>query len=154
MLRLDCTSRSSVAAPHKNLSKCRRRLGETVMIWVAGTVLVIHALIALFIVVGLPAIWVGSALGWQWVRLRCFRLAHLFAIGLVSILSLLAIPCPLTALEDWLRNDSVGAQGFIQRWVSRLLYYDLPAWAFSVSYVAFALMVLLTWRRIPPRQRK
>jgi hypothetical protein len=59
----------------------------------------------------------------------------------------------LTALEDWLRNDSVGAQGFIERWVNRLLYYHLPAWVFTLSYAVFALMVLLTWRRIPPRQR-
>jgi hypothetical protein len=95
------------------------------MIWLAGTVPVIHALIALFIVSGLAAIWVGSGLGWEWVRRRLFRLAHLFAIGLVSTLSLLGTACPLTALEDWLRNGSVGAQGFIERRVNRLLYYDL-----------------------------
>jgi Protein of Unknown function (DUF2784) len=64
-------------------------------------------------------IWIGSGLGWGWVRDRLFRLAHLFAIGLVSTLSLLGIACPLTALEDWLRNGSVGAQGFIERWVNR-----------------------------------
>ena len=57
-------------------------------------------------------------------------------------------------LEDWLRNGSVRAQSFIERWVNRLLYYDLPAWMFTLSYVVFALMVLLTWRRIPPRQRR
>jgi Protein of Unknown function (DUF2784) len=80
------------------------------MIWLAGTVPVIHAQIAPFIVVGLAAIWIGSGLGWEWVRHRLFRLAHICAIGLVSILSLLGIACPLTALEDWLRNGSVGAQ--------------------------------------------
>ena len=124
------------------------------MIWLADTVLVIHALIALLIVGGLAAIWIGSGLGWGWVRDRLFRLAHLFAIGLVSTLSLLGIACPLTTLEDWLRNGSVGAQGFIECWVNRLLYYDLPAWMFTLSYVMFALMVPLTWRRIPPRQRR
>ena len=124
------------------------------MIWLAGTVLAIHALIALFIVLGLAAIWIGSCLGWEWVRHPLFRRTHLFAIGLVSTLSLLGIACPLTALEDWLRNGSVGAQGFIERWANRLLYYDLPAWMFTLSYVVFALMVLLTWRRIPPRQRR
>jgi hypothetical protein len=45
-------------------------------------------------------------------------------------------------------------QSFIERWVNRPLYYDLPAWMFTLSYVVFALMVLLTWRRIPPRQRR
>ena len=123
------------------------------MIRLADTVLVAHALIALFIVGGLAAIWVGSGLGWEWVHHRLFRLAHLFAIGLVSTLSLLGIACPLTVLEDWLRNGSVGTQGFIQRWVSRLLYYDVSAWVFTLAYVAFALVVVLTWRLIPPRQR-
>ena len=123
------------------------------MIWLADAVLVVHALIALFIVGGLPAIWIGSGLGWEWVRSRPFRLAHLFAIGLVSALSLLGLACPLTILEDWLRNASVGTQGFIQRWVSRLLYYDVSAWVFTLAYVVFALMVLLTWRLVPPRER-
>ena len=129
------------------------------MIWLADVVLVVHALIALFIVGALPAIWIGSGLGWGWVRSRPFRLVHLFAIGLVSALSLLGMACPLTVLEDWLRDGSidsvsaVGAQGFIQRWLSRLLYYDVSAWVFTLAYVVFALMVLLTWRLAPPRQR-
>ncbi|MGX7003700.1 DUF2784 domain-containing protein [Caballeronia sp. KNU42] len=123
------------------------------MIWLADAVLVVHALTALFIVGGLPAIWIGSGLGWDWVRSRPFRLAHLFAIGLVSALSLLGLACPLTILEDWLRDGSVGTQGFMQRWVSRLLYYDVSAWVFTLAYVVFALMVLLTWRLVPPRER-
>jgi hypothetical protein len=123
------------------------------MIRLADAVLVVHALIALFIVGGLAVTWVGSGLGWEWVHLRLFRLAHLFAIGLVSTLSLLGMACPLTVLEDWLRNGSVGSQGFIQRWVSRLLYYDVSAWVFTLAYLVFALVVLLTWRLVPPRQR-
>ncbi|CAE6735209.1 hypothetical protein R69927_06995 [Paraburkholderia domus] len=35
------------------------------MIWLADAVLVMHALIALFIVCELAAIWVGSGLGWE-----------------------------------------------------------------------------------------
>jgi hypothetical protein len=124
------------------------------MIWLADAVLVMHALIALFIVGGLAAIWVGSLLDWQWVRHRLFRLAHLFAIGLVAILSLVGVVCPLTALEDWLRGGSVDTQGFIQRWVSRLLYYDVPVWMLTLLYVVFALAVLLSWRAVPPRQRR
>lgn len=124
------------------------------MIWLADAVLVMHALIALFIVGGLAAIWVGACLGWEWVHHRLFRLAHLLAIGIVSSLALLGVPCPLTTFEDWLRTGSVGTQGFIQRWVSRLLYYDVPAWVFTLSYVVFALLVLLTWRGVPPRHRR
>jgi hypothetical protein len=122
------------------------------MIWLADAVLVVHALLALFIVCGLVAIWLGASLGWDWIRDRFFRLAHLLAIAIVATLSLLGIACPLTVLEDWLRMGSLNAQGFIQRWVSRLLYYDLPVWIFTLSYVALALLVLLTWRLIPPHR--
>jgi hypothetical protein len=119
----------------------------------ANIVLVIHALLAFFIVCALPAIWVGAAFGWRWVRDRGFRFIHLLAICVVSLLSLLGIACPLTVLEDWLRHGTVGTEGFIQRWVGRLLYYDLPAWVFTVAYVLFALLVIVTWRWVPPRRR-
>jgi hypothetical protein len=119
----------------------------------ADTVLILHALVVLFIVGGFAAIWLGVALHWEWVRGRAFRFAHLIAIGIVALLAALDIPCPLTVLEDRLRMGSPGAQGFVQHWVGQLLYYDLPAWVFTVAYVLFALVVLLTWRYVPPRSR-
>lgn len=123
------------------------------MTWLADIVLVVHALLVLFIVGGLAAIWTGAALGWRWVRARTFRLAHLLAIGIVAALAALGIDCPLTVLEDRLRTGAPDAQGFVQRWVGRLLYHDLPAWAFTVAYVLFALLVWLTWRWIPARDK-
>ncbi|MFM0122203.1 DUF2784 domain-containing protein [Paraburkholderia sp. RL18-101-BIB-B] len=128
------------------------------MNWLANAVLVAHALLALFIVCGFVAIWAGAGLRWKWIRQRFFRLVHLSAIVIVATLSLLGIACPLTTLEDWLRTGSLDTQGFtqgfIQRWVSRLLYYDLPGWVFTLLYVAFGLVVLLTWRLIPPESAR
>ena len=121
------------------------------MIWLANLVLVLHALIVVFIVGGLVAIWIAAALKRTWARNRAFRTAHLGAIGIVTALAVLNLPCPLTVLEDHLRTGAAGAQGFIQRWVSAWLYYDFPAWAFTLAYVAFLLAVIVTWRRIPPR---
>ncbi len=121
------------------------------MIWLADTILALHALLVLFIVGGLIAIWAGAARERGWVRNRAFRIAHLGAIGVVAALAVLGVPCPLTVLEDWLRTGRAGPQGFIQRWMSALLYYDLPAWVFAAAYVAFLLVIVLTWRRIPPR---
>ncbi|MDC6177973.1 DUF2784 domain-containing protein [Ralstonia solanacearum] len=121
------------------------------MIRLADTVLVLHALVVLFIVGGLIAILAGAALKHDWVRNRAFRLTHLAAIGVVATLALLGLPCPLTVLEDWLRTGAAGPQGFVQRWVSAWLYYDLPAWVFATAYVAFLLAVMVTWWRIPPR---
>lgn len=116
----------------------------------ADVVLILHALLVSFIVGGFAAIWLGAALGWKWVRERSFRFAHLLAAGVVALLAALDVPCPLTALEDWLRTGSIGPQGFIQQWVGRLLYYELPMWVFTLAYVLFALVVLLTWRYVPP----
>ncbi|AYB53864.1 DUF2784 domain-containing protein [Ralstonia solanacearum] len=121
------------------------------MIRLADTVLVLHALVVLFIVGGLIAILAGAALKHDWVRNRAFRLTQLAAIGVVATLALLDVPCPLTVLEDWLRTGTAGPQGFVQRWVSAWLYYDLPAWVFATAYVAFLLVVVVTWWRIPPR---
>ena len=121
------------------------------MNWLANTVLVLHALIVLFIVGGLIAIWTGAWLKRDEVRSRVFRIAHLTAIGVVAILAVLDIPCPLTVLEDWLRNGSVSPQGFVQRWVSYWLYYNLPGWVFAMGYAVFLLVVAVTWFRIPPR---
>lgn len=117
---------------------------------VADVVLILHALFVSFIVGGFAAIWLGAALGWQWVRERAFRFAHLLAAAVVALLAALDVPCPLTVLEDWLRTGSIGPRGFIQEWVGRLLYYDLPMWVFTLAYVLFALVVLLTWRYVPP----
>jgi hypothetical protein len=116
----------------------------------ADAVLVLHALLVLFIVGGLVAVWVGAALKHSWARNRVFRLTHLVAISVVAVLAVLDVPCPLTVLEDRLRTGAAGSRGFIQHWVSALLYYNLPLWVFAASYVAFLLAVLLTWWRIPP----
>ncbi len=123
------------------------------MVGLADAVLVLHALLVLFIVGGLIAIWIGAALRQGWARNRAFRFTHLGAISIVAGLAVLNVPCPLTVLEDWLRTGAASSHGFIQRWVSALLYYDLPLWVFAVSYVVFLLAVVLTWWRIPPRPK-
>jgi preprotein translocase subunit SecY len=123
------------------------------MTWLANAVLVLHALIVVFIVGGLIAIWIGAALRHEWARHRGFRVLHLAAIGIVAILAALDVPCPLTVLEDRLRTGAAGEQGFVQHWVSAWLYYDLPGWVFAAAYVAFLLIVAQTWRRVPPRPK-
>lgn len=119
----------------------------------ADTVLIAHALVVLFIVGGFAAIWCGAARHWGWVREPHFRFIHLASIGIVATLALLGVPCPLTVLEARLRHGEAGSQGFIEYWVGQLLYYDLPTWVFTAIYAAFALIVLLTWRFVPPRSR-
>jgi len=120
--------------------------------------LVLHFAIVLFVVVGLVLVPLGNAAGWRWVNHPGFRLAHLAAIGIVVAESWLGITCPLTEWESWLRIRA-GAEGypgggFVQTWVTRLLYYDAPPAVFTVGYTLFGLAVLWAWWRYPPRWRR
>jgi uncharacterized protein DUF2784 len=119
----------------------------------ADAVLLVHFLIAAFIVGGLLLIWSGAALGWRWVRNPWFRYLHLGAIAFVAAEALLGVMCPLTVLEDVLRG-SVPEQSFTGRWVRALLYYRAPEWVFTAAYVAWTLATLLTLRWVPPRRAR
>jgi len=116
----------------------------------ADTVLAVHCAIVIFITAGLPLIWIGAALGWSWVRIRWLRALHLGAIGFVALESVVGMACPLTIWEAALRHRRP-PEGFIQQWFERALYYDLPAWVFTLAYLLFAGAVVATWRLLPPR---
>ena len=116
----------------------------------ADALLVVHFLIAAFIVGGLLAVWIGAALGWRWVRNPWFRYAHLGAIAFVAAEGVLGVMCPLTVWEDMLRGG-VQAESFVGRWVRHLRYYRAPEWVFTAAYVAWTLATLLTLWRVPPR---
>lgn len=125
--------------------------------FLADAVLLCHLAVVAFIVAGLAAIVVGNSRGWGWVNRWTFRLVHLVAIGVVVLQSWLGRVCPLTTLEAWLRAQAgQGTYGgsFVEHWVQRLLFYDAPAWAFTLAYTLFGLMVLVAWWRYPPRRRR
>ena len=119
----------------------------------ADAIVVIHLAVVLFVIAGLPLIYVGVALRWAWVRDWLWRALHLGTIGFVAAESLASIACPLTVWEDALRQQQTG-EGFIESWVDRILFYDLPTWAFTLAYTAFAALVALTWVVVPPTKRR
>lgn len=119
----------------------------------ADAILLLHFAIVLFIVGGLPLIWIGAALGWRWVRNLWFRLAHLAAIVFVALESLAGVWCPLTVWEDALRG-AANEKSFIARWVHRLMFYQFPEWVFTVAYVLFAAAVAMTFVLVPPARRR
>ncbi len=119
----------------------------------ADVILLIHFAFVLFVTGGLVLIWIGAAAGWQWVRNFWFRIAHLAAIVFVALESLAGVWCPLTVWEDALRG-AASEKSFIARWVHRLMFFQLPEWVFTVAYVLFAAMVVLTLVAIPPSRRK
>lgn len=116
----------------------------------ADAVLVVHFAFVLFVVGGFALILAGAALGWRWVRNRAFRYAHVAAIVFVAVEALVGVMCPLTVWEHVLRRTSPEGPSFVARWVGRLLYYDLPEWAFTTAYVVFASAVAVTLWLIPP----
>ena len=117
----------------------------------ADFILVVHFVFVLFVVAGLPLIWIGALAGWRWIRNFRYRVAHLAAILFVSAEAAAGIWCPLTLWEDALRGTAPD-KGFVARWVHALLFYDLPPWIFTAAYFAFAALVALTWWRIPPQR--
>jgi hypothetical protein len=121
----------------------------------ADGVLVVHFAFVLFVVGGLAAVWIGAAAGWRWARNFWLRAAHLVAIAFVAAESLAGVWCPLTVWEDALRGAHE-EKSFVARWIHRVMFYDLPEWAFTLAYVLFALGVAATWywvRPMPRRQR-
>jgi hypothetical protein len=118
----------------------------------ADALLVLHFLIAAFIVGGLVLTWAGAAAGWRWVRNPWFRYAHLAAIVFVAGEGLLGVACPLTVGEDLLRGG-VRPGSFVGRWVRALLYYEVPQSTFTVLYVLWAAATVVTLWRVPPRRK-
>jgi hypothetical protein len=123
--------------------------------FLADMVLVVHALIIAFVVVGLALILVGAVQHWHWIRNGWFRLAHVAAIAIVVVQSWFGAICPLTAWESRLREaagDGGYTRSFIAHWLHEILFYDIPPEVFTMLYTAFGIAVLLAWRLVPPRR--
>lgn len=119
----------------------------------ADAVLALHLAFVIFVVLGLPAIFIGRR-RWPWVRKRWLRLVHLLAIVVVALQAWLGMVCPLTTLEMMLRQhagDASYAGAFIAHWMQRLLYYEASMWVFALAYSVFGLLVLASWLIVPPR---
>ena len=127
----------------------------TIPLLAADIILLLHVLFVAFVVIGLLLIFIGKIRYWLWIRNPWFRLIHLAAIAVVVVQSWLGLICPLTTVEMALRsqaNDTVYAGSFISHWLENILYYQLPAWVFVVSYMVFAAIVVASWFWIRPRR--
>ncbi len=122
----------------------------------ADAVLLLHAAFIAFVVFGLLGILAGGALRWGWVRNRWFRLMHLGAIALVVAQAWLGIACPLTSLENHLRQragQSGYELGFIADRVQRVIFCEAPWWVFAGTYTLFGVLVLVSLWLVPPKWR-
>lgn len=123
----------------------------------ADGVLLAHVAVVLFVVGGLVLIVIGNWRRWRWVNRPWFRVLHIAAIAVVVAEAWFGVTCPLTTLENALRERAGTAAyttSFIEYWLQRMLYYDAPAWAFTGAYSVFALVVAAVWWRYPPQYQE
>lgn len=114
-----------------------------------------HVLFVAFVVLGLALILIGKLFGWKWVRNPWFRFAHLAAIAIVVLQSWVGVICPLTTWEMALRElagDVVYSGSFISHWLESILYYQAPAWVFTVCYTVLAAVIVASWFWVRPRR--
>lgn len=126
------------------------------LLLLADLVLVAHAVLALFLALGLVALLMGGPLDWGWVRGRAFRVAHLCGMAVVAAEALLGIACPLTEFESALRSAAQApayGQSFIAHWLGRLLFYDFDEAVFAGAYLLGLGVTVWAWRRWPVRKK-
>ncbi len=121
----------------------------------ADLVVIVHGAYVGFVVFGLVAVLVGYLLRWQWVRNFWFRTIHLGMILVVVFEALAGIVCPLTTLENYLRDQAgqpAQSGTFMGQVVRDLLFYDAPQWVFTCAYGLFATLVLASFWLVPVRR--
>ena len=123
----------------------------------ADFIVFFHLLYVLFTVGGEIFILLGGAIGWQWVRKRVFRIIHLTASFFVALEALVGVMCPLTTIEYILRQRAGqtfdNEISFVGRLIRSIIFYDFPAVFFTLLYVGFASLVIITFFLIKPKKR-
>lgn len=119
----------------------------------ADALLALHMSLVVFVVGLLPLVLLGGARGWRWVRHFGLRATHLALMVFIAAQAWLGQLCPLTVWEQDLRH--LAGQGgytesFIEHWLARLLYWDLPWWMFVAAYTGFAALVVGAWWWVRP----
>ncbi|WP_293678239.1 DUF2784 domain-containing protein [uncultured Phenylobacterium sp.] len=115
-------------------------------------VLAIHLAVIAFNIGGLIAIPLGAVLGWRWVRTMWWRVLHLGSLAVTALQALLGRACFLT---DW-QNGLTGGGAhdpLLMRWVNAAIYWPLPMWVFTTSYVAVFVYVTALWWLVRPQRR-
>ena len=126
--------------------------GETAL-RLAQAVLTIHALIALFVVIGMIAIPLGAGRAWPIVTSVWWRGAHLGVVIIIALQKVAGAACFLSVWEfDLLDRAGIvtADMPFAQSLLTRIMHWDLPLWFFTVLYLAVLGYTVLMWRLVPP----
>lgn len=131
-------------------------LSPALATFLADAILALHVGIVAFVVLGQAAILIGAWRLWRWIRNFVFRIAHLALMVVIALQAWLGQLCPLTVWEQALRTragQTAYAESFIEHWLSRLIFFQAPWWAFVAAYSVFAALTLACWFWIPPRSK-
>lgn len=129
----------------------------TVAGFLADAILALHVGIVVFVVLGQIAILIGAWRRWRWIRNYPFRIAHLALMLFIALQAWLGRLCPLTVWEQALRaraGQAAYAESFVEHWLSRLIFFDAPWWAFVAAYSAFAALAAASWWWVRPRRAR
>ena len=121
----------------------------------ADAILVLHVGIVAFVVLGTVLVLIGGWRRGNWVRGFKWRLAHLLLMIFIVLQTWLGELCPLTVWEQDLRRRAgqiAYDESFIEHWLSRLIFFEAPWWAFVIAYTGFAALMLVAWFKVPPRR--
>ena len=111
----------------------------------ADFVLIIHFCIVFFVVFGFLALPIGYLNNCRWTRNTKLRVAHILLMGFITLESILGITCPLTTIENTLRQIEY-QRSFVAYWVSRIIYWDLPPYFFLILYSSCFVLSLVFWK--------
>ena len=126
--------------------------------FLADVIVILHLMYVLFAIGGQCVILIGRVLNWAFIRNPAFRICHLAAVAIVALEASVGLFCPLTEWEYSLRQlagQTVDRDiSFVGRLARHLIFYDLPAWIFTILHIGFGLVVILTFLLVPPRFSK
>lgn len=120
----------------------------------ADAVLAAHVAIILFNLFGLVAVPIGGLCGWDFVRIRWWRVLHIVLLAAVALQALFGRACILTLWQAALSGGGADRAPLIARWVAKAIYWRLPIWVFAALYVVvFGYALALFWV-VPPRRKR
>ena len=116
-------------------------------------VLLFNFCIFLFMILSFFLIPLGYYQKWEWVKNKYYRLIHLILMGIIFIETILGFMCPLTVLENFLRNN-IEINNKITQIIHQIMYWDLPTYQFIILYLLSFLYLIFLWFFFKPDFKK
>ncbi len=123
------------------------------MLFLADLILMLHFFIVIFITLQFFTVPVAYKLNWKWQKNRVLRIIHLIMIFFVTTEAVIGITCPLTIIENKLRNI-YSYNTFLENWISKIMFWNLPSYTFMILYILCLFWTLLMWKIFPPNKSR